>query len=312
MEQRPQGPVAEALVVALDISRSRYTGHAPWSRRAAAACAPARPRPPRRRATRPTRRPPRRPATAGTPPHRSPTRPPSAGTSARGPTGPPRTARRLEPRAADARRPAGPSPPARCSRSGEEHRKRGPWWYPSRSGRAPGPDGGGRRGGGGAGRPRADDEARDRAPPAPSHRRSRIVRSPEGRTAGKPDAGRRHPAPRAPHAGRQPASALHCPRGTESDGGPRWTCPSRPCWCRPTSRRSGTRRSASPSASPKDHHARLFVATVLEFPPPPNPMYAHYYPMPTPGQKAPPAPPRSPRSRRSCPMRSRPASPGSR
>lgn len=35
----------------------------------------------------------------------------------------------------------------------------------------------------------------------------------------------------------------------------------------------------------KDHHARLLVATVLEFPPPPNPMYAHYYPMPTPEQK---------------------------
>jgi len=35
----------------------------------------------------------------------------------------------------------------------------------------------------------------------------------------------------------------------------------------------------------KDHHARLLVATVLEFPPPPNPMYAHYYPMPTEAQK---------------------------
>jgi len=35
----------------------------------------------------------------------------------------------------------------------------------------------------------------------------------------------------------------------------------------------------------KDHHARLIFATVLEFPPPPNPMYAHYYPMPSAEQK---------------------------
>lgn len=34
-----------------------------------------------------------------------------------------------------------------------------------------------------------------------------------------------------------------------------------------------------------DHKCRLVVATVLEFPPPPNPMYAHYYPMPTAKQK---------------------------
>jgi nucleotide-binding universal stress UspA family protein len=36
----------------------------------------------------------------------------------------------------------------------------------------------------------------------------------------------------------------------------------------------------------RDHGARLLVATVLEFPPAPNPMYAHYYPMPTNEQKA--------------------------
>lgn len=35
-----------------------------------------------------------------------------------------------------------------------------------------------------------------------------------------------------------------------------------------------------------DHKCKLVVATVLEFPPAPNPMYAHYYPMPTPKQKA--------------------------
>lgn len=35
----------------------------------------------------------------------------------------------------------------------------------------------------------------------------------------------------------------------------------------------------------KDHGARLTLATVLEVPPSPNPMYAHYYPIPTPEQK---------------------------
>lgn len=35
----------------------------------------------------------------------------------------------------------------------------------------------------------------------------------------------------------------------------------------------------------KDHGARLLVATVVEVPPPPSPLYAHYYPSPTPAQR---------------------------
>lgn len=35
----------------------------------------------------------------------------------------------------------------------------------------------------------------------------------------------------------------------------------------------------------KDHGAKLVVATVVEIPPPPNPLYAHYYPSPTAAQR---------------------------
>jgi universal stress protein A len=35
----------------------------------------------------------------------------------------------------------------------------------------------------------------------------------------------------------------------------------------------------------KDHGAKLVVATVVEIPPSPNPLYAHYYPSPTSAQR---------------------------